>query len=316
MSPDRTFDEQVAPDSMSDAGVVLIVDDAPENLAMLHEALDVAGYRVLVATDGQVALDRVARLMPDVILLDALMPGLDGFETCRRLKADPASAHIPVVFMTGLTDTDHILHGFRAGGVDYVTKPLKPSEVLARIATHLRNARLAAHAQQAVDATGHALLSVDRGGKVAWQSPTARRWLQPLLEADGRLPPLMTAWLQGLPEAGEGEPLRLLAGSVHLSLSRLASDPGSTTLLLRKRAGAPEPAVLMARFALTAREAEVVYWVACGKTNRDVGDILHMSPRTVDKHLQHVFAKLNVETRTAAASVVLNETGGRPRGEA
>src|SRR4051794_38956421 len=107
-----------------EAGVVLIVDDAPGNLATLHAALDEAGYRVLVAMDGKVALERVARLLPDVILLDAVMPVLDGFETCRRLKADSASAHLPVIFMTGLTDTDHILEAFRAGGVDYVTKPI------------------------------------------------------------------------------------------------------------------------------------------------------------------------------------------------
>src|SRR5579864_7632549 len=124
------------------AGVVLIVDDAPGNLATLHAALDAAGYRVLVAMDGKVALERVARLLPDVILLDAVMPVLDGFETCRRLKAEPASAHLPVIFMTGLTDTDHILQAFRAGGVDYVTKPINHTEVLARISTHMRNARL------------------------------------------------------------------------------------------------------------------------------------------------------------------------------
>ena len=291
-----------------DTGVVLIVDDAPENLAMLHEALDAAGYRVLVATDGRSALDRVARLRPDMILLDALMPGLDGFETCRHLKADPASMHIPVIFMTGLTDTSHILHGFRAGGVDYVTKPIEPSEVLARIATHLRNARVAAHAQQAVDATGHAMLSVDPVGRPRWQSPSAQVWLRDCLDADGRLPAHVVAWLQTPPAQREGdaEMLRIVVSGARLSLSRLASDDSGTTLLVRKRAGAPEPAVLSTLFGLTGREAEVLYWVACGKTNRDVGDILGMSPRTVDKHLQHVFAKLNVETRTSATSLVLN----------
>ncbi len=292
--------------SAGGAGLVLIVDDAPQNLAMLHEALDLAGYRVLVATDGRSALDRVARLQPDLILLDALMPGLDGFETCRCLKADPLAAQIPVVFMTGLTDTEHILKGFRAGGVDYVTKPIDASEVLARIATHLRNARTAAHAQQAVDATGNALLYVNGDGQVQWQSPAARQWLKPCLGDDARLPAPALAWLGQPPGAGTNEGHRLLADGVQLTLSRLASDPGGTTLLLRRRAASPTPAALAARFALTAREADVLYWVACGKTNRDVGEILHMSPRTVDKHLQHVFSKLNVETRTAAASLVLN----------
>jgi DNA-binding NarL/FixJ family response regulator len=287
-------------------GVVLIVDDAPENLAMLHEALDAAGWRVLVAIDGHVALDRVARLKPDVILLDALMPGLDGFETCRRLKADPASAQVPIIFMTGLTETGHIVHAFQAGGVDYVTKPIDPPEVLARIATHVRNARLAAQAQQAMDATGHAMLSVDRQGYVRWQSPSARDWLRPCMGADGRLPPYAVEWLQGGRQAAETDALSIVVDGSHLSLSRLAGDGGGITLLVRKRTSAPAPAELAAAFGITVREAEVLHWVACGKTNRDVGEILGMSPRTVDKHLQHVFAKLNVETRTAAASLALN----------
>jgi len=89
----------------AEPGVVLIVDDTPDNLAMLSDPLDDAGYMVLGALDGLSALNRVQRRRPDLILLDAMMPGLDGFETCRRLKAMPASADIPVVFMTGLTDS-------------------------------------------------------------------------------------------------------------------------------------------------------------------------------------------------------------------
>lgn len=287
-------------------GVVLIVDDAPENLAMLHEALDAAGYRVLVATDGQMALDRIARLLPDVILLDAVMPGMDGFETCRRLKADALVAHIPVVFMTGLSETDHILAGFQAGGVDYLTKPIRPPEVLARIAAHVRNARQMASARQAVDAAGHAMLSVDVLGRMRWQSPSAREWLGAYLGADGHLPPVALAWLVQGSTQGSAQALPVVANGRRLSLSRLSSDSQGATLLLRKHASAPSPQTLGATYGLTGRESEVLYWVACGKINRDVGDILGMSPRTVDKHLQHVFEKLHVETRTAAVSMVLN----------
>src|SRR5579863_591380 len=105
--------------------IVLIVDDTPDNLAVLTDALDDAGYMVLVATDGETALDRLQHITPDIILLDAVMPRLDGFETCRRLKQLEASRWIPVVFMTGLTETEDIVRGFRAGGVDYVTKPIR-----------------------------------------------------------------------------------------------------------------------------------------------------------------------------------------------
>ncbi|MDP3131402.1 MAG: response regulator, partial [Burkholderiaceae bacterium] len=88
--------------------VVLLVDDVPDNVAMLHDALDDAGYTVLVALDGESALRRARQALPDVVLLDAVMPGMDGFEVARRLKADPATAHIPILFMTGLTDTEHL----------------------------------------------------------------------------------------------------------------------------------------------------------------------------------------------------------------
>jgi CheY-like chemotaxis protein/DNA-binding CsgD family transcriptional regulator len=292
-----------------EAALVLIVDDAPENLAMLHEALDQAGYCVLVATDGPTALARVARLRPDVVLLDAMMPGMDGFETCRRLKADPQSAHIPVVFMTGLTDADHIVEGFRAGGVDYVTKPIKTNEMLARIATHLGNARMTAQARQAVDATGHAMLAATPDGRLSWLSPSAREWLRPSLDDDGLLPRQVIEWLQGRREDASAESLSLVTCESRLTLTRLAGDGQTITLLVRRQATVPDAAILAGMFGLTTREAEVLQWVALGKTNRDVGDILGMSPRTVDKHLQHVFAKLNVETRTAAASLVLKRLG-------
>ena len=105
------------------------------------------------------------------------MPGLDGFETCRRIKAQPAWAHIPVIFMTGLSETSHIVAGFDAGGVDYVVKPVRAQEVLARLATHVRNARAARLAREAVDVGGIGVLVVDARGRVAWRSPQAQRWL-------------------------------------------------------------------------------------------------------------------------------------------
>src|SRR5689334_17061397 len=118
------------------ADVVLIVDDVPDNLSVLHDALDEAGYTVLVATHGEAALQRALQAQPDIVLLDAVMPGMDGFEVARRLKAQAETAHIPIVFMTGLTDTEHVVAAFEAGGVDYVTKPIRPREVLARITAH------------------------------------------------------------------------------------------------------------------------------------------------------------------------------------
>ncbi|HEU4458633.1 MAG TPA: response regulator, partial [Methylibium sp.] len=155
--------------------VVLIVDDLPDNLALLHDALDESGYTVLVATSGAAALERAALSLPDVVLLDALMPGMDGFEVARRLKRDERTAHVPIVFMTGLAETEHVEAAFAAGGVDYVTKPIRPREVLARIAAHLKGARQARQARNALDAFGHAALTVRAAdGRVLWSTPLAR----------------------------------------------------------------------------------------------------------------------------------------------
>ncbi|MDP1898089.1 MAG: response regulator, partial [Sulfurimicrobium sp.] len=94
--------------------IVLIVDDVPENLSLLHDALDEAGYTVLVATNGESALQRARQSRPDVMLLDAMMPGMDGFQVARAMKADFATQHIPVIFMTGLTETEHVVAAFAA----------------------------------------------------------------------------------------------------------------------------------------------------------------------------------------------------------
>jgi PAS domain S-box-containing protein len=116
---------------------VLIVDDTPANVGVLVDYLEDHGFRVVVAQDGEEGVKRAQFAQPDLILLDVMMPVMDGFETCRRLKADPASADIPVIFMTALADSNEKVNGFNVGAVDYVTKPFQIEEVLARVNTHL-----------------------------------------------------------------------------------------------------------------------------------------------------------------------------------
>jgi len=177
----------------------------------------------MVALDGSAAMKVVEQITPDIILLDAVMPGFDGFEACRRLKSEPALSHVPVVFMTGLSETEHIVRGLEAGGVDYVTKPIVIEEMLARIRVHLANARLI----------------------------------------------------------------------------RRATEGVSTAHELRKD------------FKLTSREVEVLSWLSKGKTNRDIAQILGLSPRTIDKHLEQIYAKLGVENRTAAAAMAVKTSQER-----
>ena len=118
-------------------GTVLVVDDNPNNLSVLVSLLRESGYRTLVAVDGESAIAQITYAKPDIILLDVMMPGIDGFETCKRLKANPDSAEIPVIFMTALSDTIDKVKGFNLGAVDYITKPFEHEEVLARLHTHL-----------------------------------------------------------------------------------------------------------------------------------------------------------------------------------
>ncbi len=204
---------------------VLIVDDHTDSRAFLQHALQQAGFAVRTAGSGEEALAAIETARPDAVLLDVLMPGIDGFETCVRIRH--RDRELPILFMTGLGETEHILKGFQAGGNDYVPKPVSASEVAARLGAHTRTARLVQAARDAIDSNGR----------------TTR-------------PP--------------------------------AAAP----------AGAARPVDRM-----TARESEVLRWVALGKTNRDIAEIIGISPRTVNKHLEHVFEKLGVETRTAAAAV-------------
>jgi PAS domain S-box-containing protein len=122
---------------MAEPATILVVDDAPINLGVVVDSLENRGFRVFVALDGEEALERAQFSQPDLILLDVKMPGIDGFETCRRLKRNEQTREIPVIFMTSLADTDDLVEGFSAGGIDYVTKPFQIAEMLARIRTHL-----------------------------------------------------------------------------------------------------------------------------------------------------------------------------------
>ncbi|MBS4052956.1 MAG: response regulator, partial [Methylomonas sp.] len=158
-------------------GTVLIVDDTPGNLALLSDTLSEAHYRVLVAIDGSAALEQIQYVKPDIILLDVMMPGIDGFETCARLKADPETAAIPVLFMTGLSELDDLLRGFGEGALDYIVKPIRPAEVLARIEVHLSQTRNLRRAEQLLANGEFAAMAVDGVGRIGWLTPAAEAWL-------------------------------------------------------------------------------------------------------------------------------------------
>jgi two-component system, cell cycle response regulator len=121
------------PDSMT----IMVVDDTQENILVLQQALASIGYNISVAFDGEMALNLIPKLKPDLILLDVMMPKVDGFEVCRRLKKDPELADIPIIFITAMGTTEDVLKGFEVGAVDYIMKPFNLKEVCARVKTHL-----------------------------------------------------------------------------------------------------------------------------------------------------------------------------------
>lgn len=296
--------------------IVLIVDDVPENLSVLHDALDESGFTVLVATNGESALARARQTLPDIILLDALMPGMDGFEVARRLKSDFSTRHIPIIFMTGLTETEHIVAAFAAGGTDYVAKPVRTGEVIARVHSHLASARQMKQARSALDAFGQATLALrTESGRITWQTALARKLLADYFpqesQADQTPAPLLH-WLENTIENRRQNPANApLSLNISHDARRLIfslhdqTADGEWLIVLREENDAAQIEALLAAFPLTRKEAEVLYWVIQGKTSPDIGDILGSSPRTVNKHLEHVYEKLGVENRTAATKLAL-----------
>ena len=297
--------------------VALVVDDSPETLRLLTDALDNVGMTVMVALDGTAAMRIVDQITPDIILLDAVMPGMDGFETCRRLKRDAGLSNVPVIFMTGLAETQHIVSGLEAGGVDYVTKPIVIEEMLARIRVHLANARLTQSARAALDVSGRYLLAVNGQGKIEWATPQAQRLLSEnlasLADDEFVLPEPMLQWLEQV-QKGKAKSKTQAASfpeNEQLRLQYMGKlGPNEFLLRLAKDSSAGTPAEFSSELGLTTREGEVLSWLSKGKTNRDIAQILGLSPRTVDKHLEQIYAKLGVENRTAAAAIATS-TGRR-----
>ncbi|MDB6015480.1 MAG: DNA-binding response regulator [Gammaproteobacteria bacterium] len=288
---------------------ILVVDDTPETLGFLTDTLDDAGFTVLIATDGESALALVDQITPDLVLMDALMPGMDGFETCRRLKNEKLLSHVPVVFMTGLSETEHVVQGLAAGGVDYVTKPIIVEELLARIRVHLTNARIAHGTRVALDATGRFLLATDQSARLLWCTPKAKQLLAELFPAVAgqgpSLPPAVIEQIKQLRQSAAKTTARacLEVGVRRIELSFLSSiGPDELLFRLAEVTAGGDEQLLQQTLQLTGREAEVLLWISRGKSNREIGEILNISPRTVNKHLEQVFVKLGVENRASAAA--------------
>jgi DNA-binding response OmpR family regulator/DNA-binding CsgD family transcriptional regulator len=303
---------------MSTDELILVVDDDPESCALVKAALDQAGLPAISAASGAAALELIAQARPSLVVLDAVMDGLSGFETCRRLKARPDSAHLPVIFITGLSETEHVVEGLRAGGVDYVTKPIVLEELVARVRVHLANAHYAESARTALDVAGRSLFAVETGtGKVLWRTPQAAELMAtafPTADHDGGLPPEVAepvaAMVARAPDPGAQPTVIVLEGR-RLEVAYLGATAKEAYFRLSESLQGREADILRSALQLTHREAEVLVWIAHGKPNRDISEILNISPRTVNKHLEQVFAKLGVVNRAAAASIATRIVAAR-----
>lgn len=299
---------------------LLLVDDVPTNLSALGEVLASAGAKIFIAQSGPSALARLTTVRPDLILLDVTMPGMDGFEVCRRLKADAQWSDIPVLFVTALSEMIDKVAGFQAGGVDYILKPFHAEEVLARVAAHLSIRSLQRHLAEQAVALNQKNSELEREVQRRLATELAmRRSLDSAVLVGTRTGDIRfcsdraSALLQKFfPNTAPGcVPALLLAGrdTPGLRVRRsMREDLDEILWLLEPVPAAPSPAQLES-LGLTPREAEILFWVAHGKTNAEIAVILAMAENTVKKHLYNILPKLGAETRIAAALQAMEALG-------
>jgi DNA-binding CsgD family transcriptional regulator len=201
--------------------------------------------------------------------------------------------------------------GLNAGGVDYVTKPINPDELIARMRVHLANARITQSARAALDTAGQYLLTIDLQGQLVWATPQVYQ----LLDGAGAtadsialthtISQQLREWISHKPETGRQLPLQQVTQELSAEMLNLIDGKEYLLRLTNPHKPADDTQSLKQQFSVTGREADVLLWIANGKTNREIGQILEMSPRTVNKHLEQIFKKLGVENRTSAAAVAI-----------
>ncbi|MFT7053661.1 MAG: DNA-binding response OmpR family regulator/DNA-binding CsgD family transcriptional regulator [Psychromonas sp.] len=285
----------------NNSDIVLVVDDSPESLGMLNVALNSQGYTALVALNGLQALAIAEKVSPDVVLMDAMMPEMDGFETCQRLKL--ILPYTPIIFMTGLTDVEDVVKGFAAGGVDYVTKPISPDEVIARIKRHIETAKLALSAQDALDHAGKNVFCVSELGRLSWATPHVHALIEQTSGEDPSPWASMALLIENWLKTDRSQNLKINCFSEPIEVYYERQQEEMHLLRIVQKAQQKNPQDLKNKLPITKRESEVLYWVSYGKTSWEISLILEMSPRTVNKHLEQIFKKLGVDNRTSAAAI-------------
>ncbi len=296
-----------------DQTTVLVVDDSPGSLGMINMALDEAGITVLIALNGQQAMNVLEQITPDAILLDAVMPVMDGFECAREIRKKLLLT--PIIFMTGLSEVEDMVKAFDAGGNDYIIKPIRPEELLVRIRQHTNSARMLIEAQKALDSMRQHVFCINKRGQILWATPEAQLLLNQYSQQHDNTIDLDKRLMHWLPNGQSGHDLALPLPEQDLVLTvHYFKHTNEDEFLLKIQSPNVEidPVILEENLAITSREAEVLLWLAHGKTNREIAEILSMSPRTVNKHLEQMYPKIGADNRTVAASVAIQIIlGGR-----
>jgi DNA-binding response OmpR family regulator/DNA-binding CsgD family transcriptional regulator len=285
---------------------LLVVDDTPASLGVVCDALRREGVRVLLAESGAAAREVLARTLPDLVLLDVMMPGEDGFAVCAALRTHPRWREIPIIFLTSVDIGEQKVRAFAAGAVDYVTKPVHVPELVARVQVQLalraarraletKNHELEAEVAVRLDAEeqlsaslDRAVLVLDRAGNLLFGTRLAHDLIAKYFPASR---PAALAAAGKFPAPG-GE------GALIVRRFAEAGRDDTVMLVLEEEHAPPGPAALIA-LGLTVRQAEVAYWVAQGKSNAETAMILGTSPRTIDKHMERIFVRLGVENRAS-----------------
>lgn len=269
---------------------VLVVDDTPANIGVLSKMLEDQGYKVLVATSGESALKIAQRAAPDLILLDVMMPGIDGLETCRRLKAHELSRDIPVIFVTALSELANIVEGFRVGAVDYIQKPFRHEEVCARVGTHLtlrryleRHRRDAEHLRAIVNNMAEGLLLLDGQGRVHSANPAAHHLLgYPPGQLDGR------GLAELLDERDARDCLNFLSSAGSQSLPQLRHGPQEVQMRTQSHQALAVDLTLTQIFAGDTRYVALLHDISAHKqAHAEALRVAHVDPLTNIANRRH-----------------------------
>ena len=275
---------------------------------MLTSALEEAGLTVLVALGGNQAISITQKIVPNIILLDAVMPNMDGFETCKHLKGNPRLTNIPIIFMTGLEDKQSTIRGLESGGSDYLTKPVDVDELIARMRVHLGASQLTSSAQIALDNAGQHLFTVNEKFQTVWATPLTKevfyraKLTDQWLEYD--LPKQIANWLSSKPNTGKEFDIENTGRKLRARLMEYTTN-NEVLFKLIDQTIVRGPETLEKKLPITKRESEVLYCISNGKANDEIGQILDTSPRTINKHLEHIFTKLHISNRTSAAAIAI-----------